>query len=719
MSKCTSIINLNYPPGSLGSASNPVKFHKEQDFETLKNYYVQRRKMFVDKTFPPNITSLGDIPEFSYAQEAQVKWCRPKEIVDLLKIRGDPVFSKDGESRFDFAQGLVGNCWFLAAISSLTLNKRLKVQVVPAQSFDDYAGIFHFRFWRFGKWVDVVIDDFLPVFQDQFFSVHSKSTNEFWVPLMEKAYAKVCGSYADMNAGYMSEACKDMTGGLSLNFPLQQVHENDHDDQLWTSLSHGAGCKSMMCCGTPSVDNGRIVNSIRDNGLVNAHAYSVTKVSEVYHYGSKVKLVRVLNPWGTQEWNGKWSDNSYLWDQVSREDRAKCVKDDNGEFWMELEDFCNNFTCLSICCENPNFMDGDLGCQWQLTTHEGVFDKAGGSIHYTTFHTNPQFRIQVDIRNEEEELDMNCFVSLMQKPSERNRTKARYILVALNLFKIPPGTKPGRLDRAFFRNNRPIGQEVFAEEREITNWYSLSPGEYVIIPSTMLQYMRAEFVLSIYTKTHMKIQPFEGEDEDEDDHDHDNNHNRDHNGDTDEKVNGEDNLILPEIPVVNEKTDTTEIFEQYADWRGELNARKLQRLLNDQLARGIKGGFSRSTCMDFILQMNTDHKMRMMNFDEFSVLWEKLKKYKQIFLDADINHNGVLDKSEVNRAAQTAGLHFSNRWGDQALFRFSFGSSTLDLQNFLALMMEMDRMTSFFKDHASDGNLILTMDDWFDSNLSF
>lgn len=47
-----------------------------------------------------------------------------------------------------------------------------------------------YQFWRFGKWVDVVIDDFLPVLDKHLLSVSSKDGNEFWVPLLEKAYAK-------------------------------------------------------------------------------------------------------------------------------------------------------------------------------------------------------------------------------------------------------------------------------------------------------------------------------------------------------------------------------------------------------------------------------------------------------------------------------------------------------------------------------------------------
>lgn len=82
--------------------------------------------------------------------------------------------------------------------------KKIKSSKVEYKNFDfcatkewseaeagKYSGIFRFRFWRFGSWIEVLVDDLLPVTQDgNLLFAHSSTASEFWISLLEKAYAK-------------------------------------------------------------------------------------------------------------------------------------------------------------------------------------------------------------------------------------------------------------------------------------------------------------------------------------------------------------------------------------------------------------------------------------------------------------------------------------------------------------------------------------------------
>ena len=126
----------------------------------LKKQLLESNQLFEDPDFLPQDSNLF----FSKNPPWTVEWKRPGELVEK------PVFIVDGCSRLDVRQGLLGDCWMLASLSGLCQNEGLFEQVViPQQSFDheEYCGMFRFRFWMYGEWKEVVVDDRLPTYQDQ------------------------------------------------------------------------------------------------------------------------------------------------------------------------------------------------------------------------------------------------------------------------------------------------------------------------------------------------------------------------------------------------------------------------------------------------------------------------------------------------------------------------------------------------------------------------
>lgn len=108
----------------------------------------------------------------------------------IPEITSSAEFITDGES-FDVIPGKMGDRWLVSCLGVLYSLKNLFYRVVPAdQSIENSHGLFRFRLWWCGEWVEVLVDDRLPTINGKLAFLQSSKTTSFWASLLEKAVAK-------------------------------------------------------------------------------------------------------------------------------------------------------------------------------------------------------------------------------------------------------------------------------------------------------------------------------------------------------------------------------------------------------------------------------------------------------------------------------------------------------------------------------------------------
>ncbi|RDD43006.1 Calpain-B [Trichoplax sp. H2] len=679
------------------SPSGTVKKYLNQDYQKIKLDCLNNGQLFEDPTFPPTDATLF----FSQKPPRRFVWKRPGE------LSKNPKLFVDGASRLDICQGMLGDCWFLAAISSLAGEKSLLYRVVPPdQSFSrNYAGIFHFQFWRFGQWTDVIIDDLLPTYNGRLIFVHSADTNEYWSALLEKAYAKLAGSYEALKGGHSSEALEDFTGGVTEVIDLKKPPNNLFDQILKSFERH-----SLMGCSIEASPN-QIEHKL-DNGLVMGHAYSVSKAVRVKVRGrSEEDLIRIRNPWGNEkEWRGAWGDGSPEWKTISEAEKAKMELsfDDDGEFWMAFKDFCAEFSTLEICMLSPDSAVDSRSSKkrWQMQKHNGAWQKgvsAGGCRNYPdTFHYNPQ--VAVEITDEDDEEGASVFISLMQKNRRKLKSQnAKMLTIGFALYKLDQRDASKKLDKNYFLYHASTAKsKTFINMREVATRFNLPKGTYVIMPSTFNPHESGEFLLRVFTE---KPATCSGE------------------------VDDDCQYVAPAPQVQSRQTPEEmrlenafhEIFDRVAGTDEEVDAFELQQILNQGLVKMFgqsSATFSLEACRSMVAMVDQDRSGKL-NYDEFRNLWQTIKSWKDNFQKFDTDKSGSFSSYELRAALTASGFRLSTSVMRSIALRYASKDGSICFNDYLLCMMKVTTMFDKFIEHDASkrGKAQFSLDQFLSSTM--
>ncbi|KAL6417267.1 hypothetical protein ACFW04_012871 [Cataglyphis niger] len=684
-----------------------------QDFNSLRRECLATGRLFEDPEFPADDSSLY----FSRRPDRYIEWKRPMEIAD------NPQLFVEGFSRFDVQQGELGDCWLLAAVANLTMHSNLFFQVVPEdQSFEEnYAGIFHFRFWQYGRWVDVVIDDRLPTCRGELVYLHSAESNEFWSALLEKAYAKLHGSYEALKGGTTCEAMEDFTGGVTEMYQMDQTPPN-----LFNILLKAFERNSLLGCSIEPDPN--IVEAETPQGLIRGHAYSITRVKHVEiqtpnQFGT-IPLLRLRNPWGNEaEWNGPWSDQSPEWRFIPDHEKEELglTFDMDGEFWMSFHDFTRHFTQLEICNLNPDSLttdDIDAGKKrWEMSVFEGEWVRgvtAGGCRNYLeTFWHNPQYRITLEYPDEDDD-KCTVIVALMQKNRRaQKRMGADCLTIGFAIYHLEyPERLPKPLDINFFKYNASVGRSpAFINLREVTCRFKLPPGVYCIVPSTFDPNEEGEFLLRIFSenKNNMEENDEEvgiGEVDD-----------RVINSVSDKEEHEDNVRDEPEQDRNTEKV--REFFKKLAGDDLEVDWMELKDILDFAMKKDTHDrGFSKDICRSMVAMLDVDHSGKL-GFEEFKTLWNDIRKWRAVFKLYDRDESGYLSAFELRQALNSAGYRLNNHILNILVHRYGNKDGRITFDDYIMCAVRLKTMIDIFRERDPDqtNTATFTMEEWIEKTL--
>jgi len=463
---------------------------------------------------------------------SRITWKRIKDIASNPLICGFDTYSgecleKANPDKSLIVQGLIGDNWFLSALSAVFQHDYLWNQITGGDKFIKYRdyGLYVFRFVKDNKHYHVIIDDKLPVIErstGQLIPVFARCLNPnlFWVSLIEKAYAKLHYRYYSLHNGYIEDALYDLTGLnpesiiLDSEYILKDNLKNCLDVLKVLTLSGACICTNISTERVQYTDAKRLKlkNDAESSGLSLNHWYNLHDIRDLSEFDGKpeptYKLLRIHSPWGLSkiQWSGDFSKTDKRWENKRFGERFNAfyleqlnrygenifgndfeTKMQNGNAILTLEDYLKFYNSMVIVRDYPQQFNG--------IEYEGNWVPSHGHPHIksTNWMNNPHYIIKIARKSGEQ---TPITVVLQQKDTRfvPPGQDAKQLGIGLMILSMVPVEE----DVKFYDAKRTIGF-IKPTDSRFVQWRSfLGNGKYCIIPVTRNAGDIGPYFLKIY-----------------------------------------------------------------------------------------------------------------------------------------------------------------------------------------------------------------------------
>ncbi|KPA75259.1 putative calpain-like cysteine peptidase putativecysteine peptidase Clan CA family C2 [Leptomonas pyrrhocoris] len=424
---------------------------------------------FVDPEFPPCQASLdaGATKPFKPLAWARPQSCVPEEMaaqVRLFRTSVQPGCVDAGD---------LGDSWVMCAVAAVSEDPARLMGMFrhpegkAAAQREHAVGAYRVTFNKNGWWRSVLVDSYLPVSAGKLkYAKSAVDPAEMWPAILEKAYAKLHGSYAKICSGDPLHALQDMTGFSTTRFDDALVDESSKTKaELFDDLARGIAAGYTVICNTPGKGpndkNRELTEELAKVGLVTGHAYTILDAKHIEK--ENLRLVKVRNAWGRGlEWNGDWSDDDSKWEEYPDvADACAFQKAADGTFWMSWEAAQKYFNGGGVCF-----------------SHQPAYDYRMNSVF-----TNgvPSAVLEIEVSSP------TWFTFVISQDDKRCRdTAAEYQPVMISIAEpVEGGMYKVVLNTSADGVHPTPDKWTFLQARDISLIRKLDVGKYIVVPRNM------------------------------------------------------------------------------------------------------------------------------------------------------------------------------------------------------------------------------------------